>query len=161
MWYDIFKFGFENRAKIKDFLDPKKRLKGKIDSCLVLSAGDCYPVQFCLNTDQPYLQLWLKMNNFSRNLSFVLNGGVIEGIYVNNRSIVQNLQFVDRQDVAPSKSNNIYLQQSLNDTSIDRLKEIEDIYNLEARLMIKLNIDSIKLKTQKHFNFDNIPCKLT
>ena len=161
MWYDIFKFGFENRAKIKDLLDPKKRLKGKIDSCLVLSAGNCYPVQFCLNTEQPCLGLYLKINNFSKNLEIVLNGGIIEGIYVNSRSIVQNLQFVDRNDVSPLKSNNIYLGQSLDAASVNRLKEIEDIYNLEARLIIKFNIDNIKLKTERRFSFDNIPCKLS
>lgn len=161
MWYDIFKFGLENRAKIKDFLDPKKRLKGKIDSCLVLSAGNCYPVQFCLNTEQPCLGLYLKINNFSKNLEIVLNGGIIEGIYVNSRSIVQNLQFVDRNDVSPLKSNNIYLGQSLDAASVNRLKEIEDIYNLEARLIIKFNIDNIKLKTERRFSFDNIPCKLS
>ena len=161
MWYDIFKFGFENWAKIKDFLAPAKRLERKFDSCLVLSAGDCYPVQFHLNTDQPYLQLWLKMNNFSKNLKFTLIGGIIENILVSNKNIIQDQQFVNRFNVFPLRSNKIYLKLNLNDIHINKLKEIEDIYNLEARLIIKLNIDTIKLKTQKRFKFNNIPCELS
>ncbi len=161
MWFDIFKFSLENKTKIKDFLDSAKRFEKKINSCLVLSAGDCYPVQFHLNTDQPYLQLWLKMNNFSRNLRFDLSGGIVEDIFVNNKIIIQGQQFVNIYKVFPSKSNDIYLKLNLNDRSINRLKEIEDIYNLEARLTIKLNIDTIKRKSEKCFEFNNIPCKLS
>lgn len=154
---------FQSIGRFLPWLRRKIYPKDKFVKDIEFDVKSSNPISFYLNSEIPYVALYLKIINKSQYLEMIIENMIFD-VWIKSdigfQPAIRQGKMVSHQRIGKKETKELFWETELNEYQTKFLKTIKDSKELSATVYIKYEIYSDIYEISDDVHLDNKPCKI-